>query len=130
MDALEAATALLNQVFLNVNTTALLLDSAPMTTFGCEQTLVCNAIIPYFPNIAAGFSNVAWANNWSIESEDSADISAINRTQDLSIPKTSGQDLFVYAKFSSAQPVPLPAAVWLFGSTLVGLAGIAKHKRV
>jgi len=31
--------------------------------------------------------------------------------------------------FAAAQPVPVPAAIWLFGSGLLGLVGIARRKR-
>lgn len=30
---------------------------------------------------------------------------------------------------SASAPVPVPAAVWLFGSLLLGLAGIVRHKQ-
>ncbi len=33
------------------------------------------------------------------------------------------------AKIGKVQAVPVPAAVWLFGSSLLGLAGIAKRKK-
>jgi hypothetical protein len=32
--------------------------------------------------------------------------------------------------FAGGSPVPLPAAVWLFGSGLLGLAGVARRRRV
>jgi len=45
-------------------------------------------------------------------------------------------DLFHGEQFSRAQffafeaaPVPLPAAVWLFGAGLLGLAGVARRRR-
>lgn len=34
------------------------------------------------------------------------------------------------AKIGKVQVVPVPAAVWLFGSALLGLAGMAKRKKV
>ena len=36
-------------------------------------------------------------------------------------------DVYTFAKFS---PVPVPAAVWLFGSGLLGLIGIARRKTI
>ena len=33
------------------------------------------------------------------------------------------------AKFAGSSPVPVPASVWLFGSGLLGLAGIARRKK-
>lgn len=34
-----------------------------------------------------------------------------------------------YLSLTSASPVPLPAAGWLFGSAILGLAGIAKRRK-
>lgn len=34
-----------------------------------------------------------------------------------------------YFTLTAASPVPVPAALWLFGSGLIGLAGIARHKK-
>jgi len=31
--------------------------------------------------------------------------------------------------FAAASPVPIPPAVWLFGSGLLGLVGIARRKK-
>ena len=40
-------------------------------------------------------------------------------------------DINTFAKFSSAVPeVPVPAAVWLFGSGLLGLVGMARRKKI
>ncbi len=45
------------------------------------------------------------------------------------LPATVNVDLAVSATTSPAS-VPIPAAVWLFGSGIVGLIGIAKRKKV
>lgn len=37
-------------------------------------------------------------------------------------------DGFTSAQFAGSTPVPVPAAVWLFGSGLIGLAGLARRK--
>jgi hypothetical protein len=125
-DAVAAAAALLEQVILDTNSVMLTVDSDPELVSGCDQFFTCKLIVPYFPNVQAGFSNVAWADNWAAAQEvmDTTAISAISRDQYL---ETNG-DVFVYAKFTSAQPVPVPAAVWLFGSALLGFAGISKRK--
>ncbi|MFD2113152.1 VPLPA-CTERM sorting domain-containing protein [Thiorhodococcus fuscus] len=34
-----------------------------------------------------------------------------------------------YLSFTAASPVPVPAAGWLFGSAMLGLAGIAKRRK-
>ena len=36
---------------------------------------------------------------------------------------------FYFAKATEVPEVPLPAAVWLFGSALAGIAGLARRKR-
>jgi len=42
------------------------------------------------------------------------------------VPGTGKNEVFVV----DVNPVPVPAAVWLFGSGLIGLAGIARRKKV
>jgi hypothetical protein len=54
-------------------------------------------------------------------------------TQVLETP-SSPSSVFVYStlKFvgvSTVNPVPIPASVWLFGSGLLGLIGIARRKK-
>jgi len=54
-------------------------------------------------------------------------------TQRLEAPD-SGSDVYIYGILaftaaSSTNPVPVPAAVWLFGSGLLGLVGIARRKK-
>ena len=41
---------------------------------------------------------------------------------------SSADDSFEYAKLSHS-PIPIPAAVWLFGSGLLGLVGIARRNK-
>lgn len=42
----------------------------------------------------------------------------------------SGENAFIQKKFSITIPqIPVPAAVWLFGSGLIGLIGIARRKK-
>jgi len=43
------------------------------------------------------------------------------------IPDESGG--FTTEAFVSVAPVPVPAAMWLFGSGLLGLVGIARRKK-
>ena len=40
----------------------------------------------------------------------------------------SASDEFIYAEFTQTSAVPIPAAAWLFGSALIGLAGIKRKK--
>jgi hypothetical protein len=46
--------------------------------------------------------------------------------QSIDIPPSASNGWLLV---SDASVVPLPAAVWLFGSGLIGLIGIARHKR-
>jgi hypothetical protein len=43
-------------------------------------------------------------------------------------PDKDFNDMLVRADFRPASVVPLPAAIWLFGSGLVGLVGVVRHK--
>lgn len=42
---------------------------------------------------------------------------------------TIGADIDAVGAISSAPPIPIPAAVWLFGSGFLGLIGIARRKK-
>ena len=43
--------------------------------------------------------------------------------------KYLGQGIMEYTYAIEVSPVPLPAAIWLFGSGLIGLIGIARRKK-
>lgn len=126
-DALVAANALLDQVLLDANSSMLLLDSDPETTFGCVQLFTCIIIVPHDTDVAAnsmsGIFTTNRAANFSVD--EAVPGGGLFRDQNT---ETNGET-FVYAKFTSAQPVPVPAAAWLFGSALLGFAGISKRKR-
>ncbi len=51
---------------------------------------------------------------------------------DWTVPRTDNEswatEVRTYATFTPAAVVPVPAAVWLFGSGLLGLIGIARRK--
>lgn len=46
-----------------------------------------------------------------------------------SFRKTPYSEIYSIQVVSNAAPIPVPAAVWLFGSGLVGLVGIARRKK-
>jgi len=48
---------------------------------------------------------------------------------DVMTPGGSYSSLSGQSYLTAASPVPVPAAVWLFGSGLVGLIGVARHKK-
>ncbi len=48
----------------------------------------------------------------------------------LSVRAGDGSAIFTVAGVTAVAPVPLPASVVLFGSALVGLAGVARRKLI
>lgn len=52
-------------------------------------------------------------------------------TLSFSVPMTQGDIVAMFAEgeIDVVSPVPIPAAAWLFGSGLLGLAGIARRKK-
>jgi hypothetical protein len=107
-------------------TTGDLIDTTGSATYGVTQTNGLNSgtlggnsfsqsvgSAAAFYNVAAvagsrsAVTNVAYAGFW-----------------DLS---TTG-DLTYNVSYASAAPVPLPAAIWLLGSGLLGMAGIARRR--
>lgn len=81
-----------------------------------------NFLIPYALAITSG------ADIISSYTDDNG-----NLTPDILVPKSywDYQDLSHQAPYASFEvsAVPVPAAVWLFGSGLLGLAGIARRKK-
>ena len=66
------------------------------------------------PNIAPG----TWtANEYALAWED------------VLFPGADGDYNDMVLMVESVEPVPVPAAVWLFGSGLIGLVGIARRKK-
>ncbi len=65
--------------------------------------------------LASEPANFAWDYSFKNVSQDFAGFKELNR--------------FVWAVRGEFSAVPLPAAVWLFGAGLVGLLGVARHKK-
>ena len=124
--ATDAAQALLDQVF--VDTVEGAYDSGLAPIFGCGNTSICNTFIPF--NLVSVFGapifNYASSNNTRLESNDSITIEAISGQ--LTFTDHSFRDDNNFALFTTASPVPVPAAVWLFGTALIGLVGFGKRK--
>ena len=120
-DALAAAQALLDQVFLD--TPEGMFDSKPELTFGCSDVFFCEARIPFKPG---SFVSFAKATNFSPDSfPDSTDVGFSRIDFD-----TAERDAAVYARFteSVAGDVPAPGALSLLGLGLAGLA-VAGRRR-
>jgi len=47
-----------------------------------------------------------------------------------SLPENQQTTAEIYATVTNLTPVPVPAALWLFGSGLIGLAGLAARRKV
>jgi hypothetical protein len=47
---------------------------------------------------------------------------------DIMLTNSTGQD-FSMGFDTTIPPVPIPAAVWLFGTALIGLVGIGKRRK-
>ena len=64
-----------------------------------------------------------------LESGDSVTIIGLNTIQVNWTASTPGDYIRVLTDFSPGAVVPIPASVWLFGTGLLGLVGIARHKK-
>ena len=83
---------------------------------------------PLWVNVGAGSAGLGSAFNENTvpnaANDDVVGLGGGSRTLD-----TTGTDLQVYAVWSPSAVVPVPAAVWLFGSGLLGLIGMARRKK-
>jgi hypothetical protein len=116
-----AMTALEEQVFLDSSSGAF--DTSPELTNGCAAPGGCSVFTPLWVNTVAGSAGVFSLFNRDSTSNDVIGAGGGSRTHD-----TTGTDLQVYAVWSQTTAVPIPAAVWLFGSGLVGIVGVARRK--
>ena len=78
-------------------------------------------------------SNIGVVNVWDVTS-DGANNYYVSTDWDgdgiLGGKMINGPFAGFSANFNMVEPVPIPAAVWLFGSGLVGLVGVARRKKV
>ena len=97
---------------------------------GVSDTLVLNGGAPLFPN---GDSSV-WTN-YSASVNLGSDVSGgIDFLISAPCGAAAGcvSDYYIdniSVEFGEASAVPVPAAAWLFGSSLLGLVGVAKRKK-
>ncbi len=76
------------------------------------------------------FTNVQSSIYWSGSVLNSSSAWLFNNIDGSQFGNDKGSDLFAWAVHSGdVSAVPVPAAVWLFGSGLMGLMGLAKRKR-
>lgn len=122
--AILASTALIEQVFNNGDN----FDLFPELTRGCTYPLNCLVFTPYA--ISTSFPNsvlIKYALNASGSATDS-----IGNSSDLVYFDEVDHINATYAQWSIVSPsaVPVPAAVWLFGTALIGFVGISRRRKV
>jgi len=85
-----------------------------------------------FGDLGAVADNSAGLNftlNWSVEADTGSGWQSINSIQQH-ISHDGYTQSSVATGFYSVSEVPVPAAVWLFGSGLIGLVGLGRRKKV
>ncbi|MEM8843974.1 MAG: hypothetical protein AAGB35_02930 [Pseudomonadota bacterium] len=120
--AQNAAASLIQQVFLDGPLGDF--DSDPTLTNGCEANPFnrCDIWIPY----ALNDSGVILMEYFNFsDSSGLTDGASSEGPEDINFD-TSTDPQITYAIFT---PVPVPAAVWLMGSALVGLVGLSRRTK-
>ena len=133
-NATAASLALGSQVFTDSSLGNF--DSNPSLTNGCS-TYVCATL-----TVWGGESGWAYAkqlSNWDVETNDSkssANLSDLSTYNTGTASNNTWQNIATWyaagsapAVVSTPSAVPVPAAAWLFGSGLVGLAGLRRRKQ-
>lgn len=117
-----AAQALLDQVFGAGD----LYDTNPEASAGLENTHYGDIWVPTHMRDA----NHVWAAVVRNYEDDLADSIVDPATSYVLTSHFMSNPEATYARFSpaAAPPVPVPAAAWLFGSALLGLAGWARRR--
>ena len=102
------------------------LESVPALIFGCAGTpSYCALITPYAPATPTTVSNFFYMNYPGATSDQFAGSPNDPRTRNTAIDSRT-----VWATWTPAAVVPVPAAGWLLGSALVGLAtGVWRRRR-
>jgi len=94
-------------------------DSDPLLTFGCAGD---NCQIRTAYEFGFGFVTAEWFRNAALDVDDERGGLDFLPTYD----STGNAVVFADWRIST---VPVPAAVWLFGSGLMGLVGVARRKK-
>ena len=126
-----AMQALLDQVF--IDSTLGAFDTEPESMNGCNVTGGCRVSTPLFANVGADTAGVVFAfNSNQQDTEGAKDLIGSGggtRTFDTRPNSPTAEDISVYAVWNGTAVVPIPSAIWLFGSGLLGLVGLARHKK-
>jgi len=124
-----AMTALFEQVF--IDSPLGNFDSNPALTNGCNVSGGCQINTPLFPSSSTAF--VASTGAFNTTALDQGRVSFLDHLTAGSAVYNSVHpfpelDQNVFAVWNQSAVVPIPAAIWLFGSGLLGLIGAARRK--
>ncbi len=126
-DADTASAALLSQVF--INTDGFSFDDSPELTVDCVGTQQCQIWTPYLVNSGGVDSKIAF-NKWNITGEDWDSLGSGHVAAHAIGTNLPADYLWAKWTVSEVQVVPVPAAVWLFGSALAGLGWMRRKQTV
>jgi len=122
---LAANLALLDQVLIDSPLGAF--DSAPELTNGCFATDGCQLNTPLFLSQGGTGLGILWIFN---RDDNDVDTGTGSGGGSVAFDTSIGfPDSNVYVIWSQSSAVPIPATIWLFGSGLLGLVGVARRKK-
>lgn len=123
--AQNALGVLLTQVFLDTASGAF--DTNPALTNGCEDADTCRVVTP-FVALGNDVLLVGVTNTADGPGQMDAVVTGLFIRSSGSGPIPDSSETF--AVWTSVSEVPVPAAIWLFGTALIGLVGFSKRRRV
>ena len=118
-DAVTASTALLAEVLTDIGLGNF--DTNPLLTNDCFSSSSCFIFTPYAINSQSGTVQIAYAHNNIVETSDTTNTGGFS--------KSSTASNLNYAKWTQVSAVPVPAAIWLFGTGIIGLIGFSKRRK-
>ncbi len=124
---IAAMNALLEQVVIDSSLGNF--DSNPNLINGCTNENTCNINTLLFFSGSTEFMGGSSARNSSNEFNDFVTSGSIffNSNPNLALPP--GNDLSVFAVWHQTTVVPVPSAIWLFSSGLIGLISFSRKKQ-
>lgn len=97
-------------------------DNMNIDVFGTAGLLTTTSV--FLPSWSSGVAGLAFVGLTSTDAITSVKVS--HAFTGVTLAGVYGIDDVV---FSTASPVPIPAAAWLFGTALIGLVGIGKRRK-